>query len=211
MHEIDTVRALAQNIGVNELHLSEPYSVEKFDSTVRLVKNMQYEKIPFHYICESAKKNMDDMLLGIRNDPIDTCFSQKWFRQYSDEGFETLGDEQDTCQWLYKNISMDSLGRIMPCCQPPFLTEDLVFDQIDRNADVYNSKKYKLVRRFFLNRDTIYDCPDLLKNTQLPSCIICPFSKKALIDTENVKNYLYSISKFKNVLSEKSISLLTDW
>jgi MoaA/NifB/PqqE/SkfB family radical SAM enzyme len=208
-HEIDQVKVMAADIGVNELNIAEPYPVERYDPSIRLADDVHYERIVFHYDFDKARHNMNAMLEKLNGSAIEACYFQVWQERKSDD-WSPVDPSAPGCEWIYKNIAMDATGRILPCCRPPFLTEDLQFADFTQDTDVYNSKKYQLVRRYYAEKETFSDCIDILKDTIIPFCIVCNDPKIPITNTHNVKDYLRTVSLF-SPLSEKTISLLTAW
>jgi MoaA/NifB/PqqE/SkfB family radical SAM enzyme len=119
-------------------------------------------------------------------------------------------DGRKCCDWLYKNITMDATGRIMPCTRPPAIDANLVFADSFREGR-FNSELHRLARQFFRNpvgySTEVADKP----SGELPFCSSCPHSNTVLdIDTQHVRQHLDNIGLYKG-LSEEAKVALTDW
>lgn len=207
-HEIDKAGKLAQKIGVNEFAAVKPYPVNKVDPSIQLADNVKYKRMVFEYDFDLAKKNLNNARSDLNAESLDIRFPQ--IHGHEEPLLSREAQNTDICQWVYKSISMDAAGRILPCCRPPFKTEDLVFADVMDGGNIYNSKKYQLVRQYFAHKDSIHECIDLLADTNIPFCFICKDKQITLQDTHNVRDYLKTASLF-NMLSDQSVRLLTDW
>jgi MoaA/NifB/PqqE/SkfB family radical SAM enzyme len=119
-------------------------------------------------------------------------------------------DGKKCCDWLYKNITMDATGRIMPCARAPAMDANLVFaDNFQEGC--FNSKLHRLARQFFQNpvdfSAEVADKP----SAELPFCSRCPHPNTVLdIDTQHVRHHLDNVGLYKG-LSEEAKAALTDW
>jgi len=119
-------------------------------------------------------------------------------------------DGRKCCDWLYKNVTMDATGRIMPCTRPPSVDVNLVFAD-NYKEGCFNSESHRLARQFFQNpadySAEVVDKPA----TEIPFCSRCPHANTVLdIDTQHVRQHLDNIRLYKS-LSEEAKAVLTDW
>jgi len=119
-------------------------------------------------------------------------------------------DGRKCCDWLYKNITMDATGRIMPCTRPPAIDANLVFADNFREGR-FNSELYRLARQFFRSPvDYTAEAGDK-PWAELPFCSQCSHSNTALdMDTQHVRQQLDNVGLYKG-LSEEAKAALTDW
>ena len=207
-HEIDQAEYMAEKVGVNEFAAVKPYPVDNIDPSIKVAENADFRRATFFYDFDLAKQALDNTHSGLKTEPYVVPFPQKALPNPLKTSVSTPSSE--ICQWVYKSISMDAAGRILPCCRPPFKTDDLVFSDIMNGHAPYNSKKYQLVRRFFAHRESIDQCIELLSDTNIPFCFICRDRNISLQNTRNVRDYLKTSSLF-NAISGDVIELLTDW
>jgi len=119
-------------------------------------------------------------------------------------------DGRKCCDWLYKNITMDATGRIMPCTRPPAIDANLVFAD-NFQGGRFNSELHRLARQFFRSpvdySAEVADKP----SAELPFCSSCSHSNTVLdIDTHHVRQHLDNVGLYKG-LSEEAKAALTDW
>lgn len=106
-----------------------------------------------------------------------------------------------TCRWLYKNITMDATGRIMPCCGAPSRANgDLVLAHVERDAEPFHSRAYRQARLWFVNREA----------GSQGACSRCQWQDSvADIDYAHVTAYLRAIGP--PLLEHGTIRTLAEW
>ena len=211
VHEIGLVKELAERYGVDILQIAKPIPVDWDDPLVRVANSIEAERIEFFPYYQDVRKNQNDMLKKIQKEEINKAFKRKWFmKNKHDSYYHGIKRGNDTCDYLYKNITMDANGRIMPCCIAPTIDWNLVFSEIVKGNDVFNSEMYKLARLSFSDRETYQEVISSYDNQKEPFCTQCFFKSKPNCDTVYVKQYLDSIELF-DILSEETKTALTNY
>lgn len=187
IHEIELAKELTYSIGVNQLRLAQPYSVQHDDPAIMIEESFAEESITYHYDHNSLEECRNKMLSNLDEKIIDQHFFQDWRKRYKqiDERFGDVSTANGPiCEWLYKNITMDARGRIMPCCAAPEKERPVyVYSKLNapeeraRNAipdDLFNSNLHVLSRLYFKDKAE-YELK--LKNSEReekPFCSVCP-------------------------------------
>ena len=120
VHEVEAAAALAREIGVDQLVVAKPYSVEHDDPSIKVA-----ERAPFGERLFAEPRNWcaaTERASVTRNaEGIDAIFHESWMDRYEGVG----GIERESrspgsaCTWLYYSLTMDAARRITPCCLPP--------------------------------------------------------------------------------------------
>jgi len=224
MHEIDLAKKLAYDLKVDELKIETPFPVNWDDPSINIAKDIKPEQIFINTQINSdinTKYRYDywSEMSEIENKSV----YNDWYESFQDiekydnfENYQDMKPTNSTCQWLYKNIVMDAKGNILTCCMAPTPERDLVFSNITYSTslpfkNVFNSKKFRLARKFYSD---IYSFSEDIKELDLnglPYCIKCGGMNNTLTITNQIlKYYLEDISLF-SMLSDNSRKILTEW
>jgi pyruvate-formate lyase-activating enzyme len=204
-HEIDVAAETARHLGLDEFRIASPFDVGWDDPTVRPAQ------IETHTICineqseENLFANWNPFPGEIDSGTIQREFEVNWDRRLGQlrAGGQASGATGHTCHWLYKNIVLDSNGRVFPCCGAPTPDKNLTFSQFNPagGEDNFNSDLYRQARGFFSEGSTISD--------QHP-CVSCTWSQtKTDIDTPSVEHYLKAAGA--GLFNLGSIRMITSW
>jgi hypothetical protein len=111
------------------------------------------------------------------------------------------------CGWLYKSVSVDGLGRIMPCCDAPSQYKRLVFGNLkDKENDYWNSPDFTLSRLSLSDKKAfIQQSPDNASH-----CGTCAVESEPPHDLWRVAEDLPCLDK-KRAVSDTSVKWLTRW
>jgi MoaA/NifB/PqqE/SkfB family radical SAM enzyme len=215
-HEAEAVKQLALEVGVNQLNLVKPYSITWDDPSIVVKDSGVAETFIYYYDHELYQSSLSSMLSDLNTEVINKHFAETWTDRFKKkrnlEEVPLLQAGKQRCDWLYKNITMDALGRIMPCRRPPSNTDNLVFATVTVNqAECFNSEWYRLARLFFSNSTVYEKAIGALPGDKIPYCSHCHHPNTTLdISTRQVKQHLDNVSLY-NVLSEESKVALADW
>ncbi len=213
-HEIEKVNRLAQSIGVNELRLVKPGSVAWDDPSIVVKDSFEGYVITYDYSFMQDRNNHNMMLANLNRQVVDRHFSRRWLDRYKQINANLRQgsvNRRPACQWLYKSITIDGLGNVMPCCMAPSRDRELVYSSVGV-ADPYNSDMYVTSRAHFLNEGEHEIQINGVDSESKPYCTFCSFQEEAkpLITPLHAKNYLEKVSIF-GVLSGEAKSVLADW
>ena len=152
VHEIEGAARLAREIGIDQLLIAKPYSVEHDDPSIKVAEQAPWGSTlfskPFNWCGETERVSVNN------NAPrISQAFNESWADRCSIVGAANSETRSSrTCNWLYYSLTMDGARRITPCCLPPMgepAPRHLVYSTFNgRNAEtVINSSKAIVARR----------------------------------------------------------------
>ena len=207
-HELDIVIKLAEELGVNRIHVGTPYPMSD-DPKIKPYKSERNGPLPINMQMKLIRNEMNDNFgkINIPRKIIDQTFSSV-IDNYTENNYDNPEESHgvNNCKWLYMNMFMDAHGRILPCCIPPH--SKTIFGEIgEEYSSSFNSEKYIAARKWLSSKETSYDNKDNLDF----QCLDC--SKKKSIPNMNlsvVRRLLndYQIYQF---LTEESVDALTSW
>jgi MoaA/NifB/PqqE/SkfB family radical SAM enzyme len=197
VHEIPQALDLARDIGVNSFKVITPFDVSWDDPMIRpsAVRPATIDLVP--YDPEAFTRNLASPPGGLDRAAIEREFDRPWH----DRRIHRSSHPQsvNTCHWLYKSMTMDATGRIMPCCGAPSTERDLVFAQFDEDAlsDLYNSPKYRRARL-------------ALPGDEQPYCAHCEWDRTTPnTDGPEIEEFLLGLGG--DLFSAGSIDLVSRW
>lgn len=196
VHEVEVAERLARQIGIDQLVVSKPHSVEHDDPSIKVA-----ESAPFGNTLFSEPRNWcaaTERASVARNaERIDAAFHESWSDRYAAIG-NWKGESRpasSTCGWLYYSLTMDAARRITPCCLPPMGPPEprhLVYAMFDgKNTDeVVNSVDATLAR----SQCRAGGSRDAELETRLPYCITCTENPSPPMPPD-VARYLLSVDE----------------
>lgn len=215
-HQVQDAMRLARELGVNELYVATPLTVEWDDPTIHIVTSPDEGSHVFDgwdgKWCSSARRS------GARKQAaaIDAAFSQSWTAR-----FESLSASEDraaphspTCWWLYHNLTLDGAGRVLPCCMAPHLrTKKLVFTRLTRNEsqgalDLVNSDMATMARQAFADPVGYNNRASTVPADGRPYCATCAEKPLSPYSQANIRNDIRAMDE-AGVLSDDLIAQLT--
>ena len=218
VHEVERVTQLARDLGVNELALVRPFSVTWDDPTVFAHRTWESKTLVFEHNRPAYLAHLAQMRTCLADDAIDRQFAITWSERLAARVLSPLetrrpdgtGYPSKPCNWLYKSLTMDAHGRIMPCARPPTKNGDLVFAQ-HTDADHFNSPMHKIARQIFVD-EPAYRQHVMETNEKAPYCERCQHrDQKADIDTKvTVRRLLHDVDLYE-LLDGHCKDALTDW
>jgi MoaA/NifB/PqqE/SkfB family radical SAM enzyme len=216
-HEVDRVIQLAKDIGVNQIALVKPFDVTWDNSSIRVDETWESQTIIFHNDSSRHKAHLGKMTDELASDIIDRAFSKSWLQRYLDavdhdeaEPIVQSSASQKPCNWIYKSLTMDARGRVLPCARPPSRSGDLIFGTFD-SEDSFNTKMHRLGRLVMSNTDA-YEEARMQSGVVEPYCARCEHrNQKADIDTEETVRQILRDAPLYRMLSESAIFHLTNW
>jgi MoaA/NifB/PqqE/SkfB family radical SAM enzyme len=224
IHEVSAARDTARELGVDEFKAEPAWDVSWDDPDIHAV---QADPVNVEFgldVYTAMARNWNPFPQSLNVAAIDQEFDVEI----------KLGDEPGgpqagwTCEWLYKNITMDAGGRIFPCCSSPRKDVDLMFAEFhagssnaagngahtDTNNDVFNSAMHQQARRFFADpqayrlRQSAGDGGNGQADRH-PFCVKCEFDQTAFPDATQVRNYFAMAAA--GAIDEPSLNLLSTW
>lgn len=169
--EVERAIEMAEELGLDSIFISTPSDVSWDDPEVRVAES---EHIGLHVFSKDETRSGSlPKLEGIFRGVIDELFEIGWVGRMikSKINDEPINRNVSTCDWLYFNVTLDAVGRIMPCCAPPPVHSTLVFGNINNEFGM-NTQYYKLARLSFTDKSRYFDETKAL--SKKPYCADCP-------------------------------------
>ncbi|MBZ5579147.1 MAG: radical SAM protein [Acidobacteriia bacterium] len=152
-HEVEAAAKLARQIGIDQLVIAKPNSVEHDDPSIKVAETAPFGSTlfsePYNW-CGAAERAS----LNRNADRIDSVFGESWADRYNavGGGQREPSAAKSTCNWLYYSLTMDAARRITPCCLPPMGAPEprhLVYAKFngENTGEVVNSSDAMLARR----------------------------------------------------------------
>jgi MoaA/NifB/PqqE/SkfB family radical SAM enzyme len=176
VHEVDATIELAEQMGVDQLIIGSPFDVSNDDPGVRLTECDKQGRYEFTDPSELARRP-ESILEGIeRADETERFFEEGWLARLSGEDLdEPARSAEESCTWLYFNLTADARGRVMPCCISPSTNKDLVYaDLADGSGDWFESERFALSRLGFADREAFDARLAASGGASAPFCAQCP-------------------------------------
>ena len=207
IHEIPAAQEMARQLGFDVFRVIKPYDVDWDDPDVK-VAAVEPMSVMFNPQSQAAVvANWNPFPDELSTTAIDREFDTRWAGMGEPEEPSQVSS---TCHWLYKSISMDSNGKIFPCCGAPRPDVDLIFDVFDGSpaADPFNSEKYRLARLSFSDPESYQaESTRLGKN---PHCENCEWDKDNVpTDSAQIRQYFKSAGG--DLFSPQSLGILSTW
>lgn len=213
--EIPLAKEIAKNLGVDVIVFNEPYDVSWGDPSL-VTDNQHLGKTIFSEYTTDIQ-NVATAIESIESNAshIEELYGQNWQATRINANSPHTAEHGNRCPWLYKNLVMDALGRILPCCYAPEKSDTYayIFSTITPTnpQDHYNADCFIQAREKVIDSQT---SKSPRHEEKIPYCIDCTNRKLANIDTDNFTKYF---NKFglphptKPLLSDNSINLLANW
>ena len=213
-HEVDLVVKLARDIGANQIALAQPFDVSWDSSEVRPDPVWKSETIIFKSDSDVHKSHLEKMTHSLNDEVINRHFSTSWREQFSeisaDDGVSPVKNSVRSCNWIYKSLTMDAHGRVMPCARPPSRSGDLIFGTHE-SSDTFNTEMHKMGRLFMANEEA-YEVARGQSNAPEPYCVRCEHrDQKGDIDTEQTVRQILLDAPLYGLLSHSAVERLTSW
>jgi MoaA/NifB/PqqE/SkfB family radical SAM enzyme len=211
--EVERALELAEKMGVDSLNVVTPYDVSWDDPEIRVARSSLEGLHTFRYPSVASGADFHNPL---RAEVVEREFRRSWSsRGRIDAGGRAevarVGSD-DTCAWLYKNICMDAVGRILPCaCAPTYDANRVFANDLGTQGDPFNSSLYRQAREFFSNPQRFAVRAVLTGNSSPPACVGWGWSHHIVdVDLSDCRPLLRSFDRC-GLLDRASIALLTDW
>jgi MoaA/NifB/PqqE/SkfB family radical SAM enzyme len=210
VHEIPLAIERAHQLGVDQFLTLAPYDVSWDDPDIRAAGvqpiNLLFETQPeacIHANWNPFPDNLDADTIG-----------REFERSWSDRpvGPENPANGGSTCHWLYKSITMDAGGRIIPCCAAPRPDIDLHFSDFDGSSrpDVFNSDKHRLSRLFFADSEAYRRAREAGQLERDPHCVRCEWNKETPnAGPDTIIQYFKHAGQ--EIFNPASLSILSSW
>jgi MoaA/NifB/PqqE/SkfB family radical SAM enzyme len=180
--EMGWAEELAKRLGVDRISFAEPYDVSVHDPTITKPAKPPVRHRVFNAPAGGGRQSIINAIASL-HPLIDDHWEKTWLSRM--DGNYADRPKAETCQWLYMNMVMDAMGRILPCCFEPIKDPTSIFGVIHSGGDTFNAVNYTKSREYF-------STPGM--DFSRTACSICPYKKS----TPNI-NYNHIASYFSFV------------
>jgi pyruvate-formate lyase-activating enzyme len=158
VHEVESAIETGRQLGVNEVLIATPFSVDLDDPSIEVATDEPQRRIVLNPLNTFSQTDTDLAAVRSSADLIESWFDKTWTQRYfeADGSAESSRSEQPTCHWLYHNLTMDATKRLLPCCMAPSSDptfRNVVFGNFSGSAqDAINTPMANLARTAFRDR-----------------------------------------------------------
>jgi len=199
VHQIDAARALAQELGVDQFAVFNPFDVSWDDPDIRPAGVAPSSVELNTGSAEALQANFNPFPEELDVASIEREFNTSWAERLGpgSDGNETVTGH--TCHYLYKTMVMDAGGRVLPCCCSPAPGRDLVFSEqpdstgnsADGKVDHFNSEKHQRARSFFADPEAYRRESAASHREQDLYCVNCEWNQENVnFGNEQLQGYL---------------------
>ena len=147
--EIPRAIELARNLGCDQFLTLDPYDVSWDDPGVRAAAYPPVNLVFRPEATQGILGNWNRFPDALDAQAIEREFETPWAARAAAGSAETASPDAAVCHWLYRSITMDAGGRLLPCCAAPRPDIDLEFGSFEAEPDPYNAEKFRLARLSF--------------------------------------------------------------
>jgi MoaA/NifB/PqqE/SkfB family radical SAM enzyme len=220
VHEIDAARSLARELGVDQFAVLNPFDVSWDDPAVRPAGVEPSSDELILGSAEAMHANFNPFPEELDAATIEREFNTSWAGRLVPvaDGEESAAGH--SCHYLYKSMTMDAGGRVLPCCCSPTPERDLIFSEQPEHAavaDHYNSEKYRQARSYFADPEGYRrEAAAQHRQTDL-YCVNCEWNQTNVnFGNKQLQGYLGRAGAGRAGLSRTSfdpasLDLLCDW
>lgn len=209
-HEIPQALEMSKALGVDQFVVEIPFDVSWDDPNIHPA-----DVRPFHVELttdteEMLEQNWEGHVANGAAGVVECAFDRGWRSDASrPHAHESHAASAHTCSWLYKSMTMDANGGILPCCAAPKPGMDLVFGALaDDRADCFNSERYQQARRSFGDRRA-YEAAQSAGGPA-PYCANCEWNQERTeFSPAAVAQYLRTVCH--GVLDTSTIEICSNW
>lgn len=213
LHEVDRAIELARELGVDQISISTPFAVDWDDPAIRVARS---EREGIHRLRPEAtfKGPLDDWRnVELPADEIARAADRSWAERLAPgPAEESRGPAGATCGWLYQSITLDALGRVMPCCMPPVNDLHRVYGRhVEAREGAFNLPDYRLSRLAFADREAYARETAGRDPGAAPFCAICDQNPELSYDVERDAGRDLALLDRERLLAEGTVRALTAW
>jgi MoaA/NifB/PqqE/SkfB family radical SAM enzyme len=216
VHEIPLAMEKARELGVNQFAASPAWDISWDDPDIRPA-NIESTIVNFGPDHRAAvTENWNPLRGNLAESALEHEFDQRWTDKAAARCAPGLAPERapgpgQTCEFLYKSITMDAGGRIFPCCCSPTPNRDLTFAQFDigSSGDEFNSDKHQRSRLAFVDPKAYRLDRDTRGFDRDPYCVKCEWDKTADPNSKQIRNYFQAAGP--DLIGDRNLEVLSNW
>lgn len=211
IHEIPMAMDKARELGVDQFVAAQAWDISWDDPDIRpaAIEPFTVNLGPDHR--PAVIKNWNPFRGNLAESALEQEFDQRWADKAAALSASSAVGPGQTCEYLYKSITMDAGGRIFPCCCSPTPNRDLTFAQfeIDSAGDDFNSDKHQRSRLAFADRNAYRLDRDSRGLAGDPYCVKCEWDKASDPSAKQIKNYFQAAGP--DLIRNRSLEVLSHW
>jgi MoaA/NifB/PqqE/SkfB family radical SAM enzyme len=211
VHEIPLAMEKARELGVDQFVAAPAWDISWDDPDIRPapIEQTIVDLGPDHR--SAAIGNWNPFRGNVAEFALEQEFDQRWADKPEARSAGLPSSPGQTCEFLYKNITMDSGGRIFPCCCAPTPTRDLTFAQFDVGSDggEFNSAKHQRSRLAFADPDAYQLDRSARGFDRDPYCVKCEWEKASDPSGKQIRNYFQAAGP--DLIGNRSLEVLSNW
>ncbi len=213
-HEIEKVKLMANELGVNDVKFSNPYDVI-WEPDIIPAGGKQTEIYTVGYDCKDNYGCCDVNISG----EFSNIFQKKWTDKLPKDEQSFAKRHGRSCKWLYTSITMDAHGRYLPCCYAPRNNSGFTYvfataNPYGGNEDPFNSSYYQFSRKHFTWFDALKTPEGTAPRLTVgPAtyCVACPDrSTPPLVNEKHLKRYVKQLDPV-GLLDQESLDVISSW
>ena len=185
IHEIPAAIEKARELGVDTFVTAPAWDISWDDPSIRPAQ-IEPRTVEFGMdVAVAMQRNWNAFPGRVNAAAFEEAFEQRYAGRYSAEA--EPGGSGETCEWLYKNITLDAGGRLFPCCCSPTSRQDLTFGQFEagEGSGGFNSEKHRASRLYFGDAEA-YRAKPLERD---PYCVKCDWDRAAYPKPIHIRQY----------------------
>jgi len=212
-HEVDLAIDVAHDLGIDEIHVATPFAVDWDDPSVKVAQSPKAGR--YKITGGSLHGALDRPQAFADADPeVERWFATSWLEhgRAAGELDEPSRAESGTCRWLYQSVTLDAVGRILPCCMPPVNDQHRVYGTFpDPEPEPFNARDMQLSRLAFADRPSYQEAIGDTPPGAAPFCAICKENPGLTYTVE--MDALRELRDFdpEGVLAWETATALTAW
>lgn len=212
-HEVEAVKRMADEIGVDEVKFALPYDVI-WEPGLQPVKDAEAET----YTVAAPRAGSGRVETEVSSSFAE-LFAVKWVDKIVDIDPALFTRRTgSTCKWLYTSLVMDANGRYLPCCYVPRKNSGFQYvfaEHAGNGGEPFNSEYYRFSRKHFVWLSELQNqggiAPVLEGGKMAPYCVACPDKGGSpLVNEFHLRRYLRE-SDSCGLLDDAALDLITDW
>lgn len=217
LHEVEEAFRLAREIGVDAFDVTYPFDVSNDDPAIKCAHSPREGRCAFNPQTEDSVEELFSKDFELSNGhEINQFFNESFAERAGELGVLNQHNykKKKTCGYLYKSITMDGAGRIIPCCGAPsknvrHLSYGDIRDSLNA-SDLVNLQDMSLSRLSFTDPQKFDKIMGGRDSKSVPYCRACGNMLEPPFDLEFLAKRLPVLDR-KKVLSVELIRCLTEW
>lgn len=217
IHELDKAMQLAKEIGVDAIEIRAPFDVSGDDPFFKIAHSKKQGLHVFNPAPKNKSYLQEDRAFELaRGSKIDRYMAESYYERMVELGGLEQRDftGMKTCGFLYKNITMDAVGRMIPCCGAPSKTSrHLAFGQLHDSSEDYvhfNSSDMQSSRLFFGSQVKFNQIMAGKNPMSITHCRDCGKMLEPEHDLDKIALQIQSLDT-QNLIRKEALQVITDW